>query len=232
MPEKLTNIYQRFISFLDRRKYELLLLGLVQHLVVGIFVLDFQFYVRVLWPVNMVILAILSTGLFLDNKHWVNKLKLPFFFAVILFPLGLPIFGGLNGYLIALSVTYILFYLILFVQVFRYMIKPSYINIDLITSAVCGFLLLIEIFVFTAYLMVQIDPQSFANIDLSNPPSTYTDLVYFCSVTLTTIGYGDISPFTHQAKLITSFFGITGQFYQVMLVGVLISKFTNRSRSQ
>lgn len=232
MPEKLTNIYQRFISFLDRRKYELLLLGLVQHLFVGIFVLDFQFYVRVLWPVNMVILAILSTGLFLDNKHWVNKLKLPFFFAVILFPLGLPIFGGLNGYLIALSVTYILFYLILFVQVFRYMIKPSYINIDLITSAVCGFLLLIEIFVFTAYLMVQIDPQSFANIDLSNPPSTYTDLVYFCSVTLTTIGYGDISPFTHQAKLITSFFGITGQFYQVMLVGVLISKFTNRSRSQ
>lgn len=231
MVERSKSVYNRFFYFLDQRKYELLLIGLIQHLFVGIFVLDFQFYVRVLWPVNMVILAILALGLFLNNKHWVNNLKLPLFVAVILFPLGLPFLGELSGYFIVLSITYILFYSILFVQVFRYMIRPSYINIDLITSAICGFLLLIEIYVFTAYLLVDINPHSFVNIDLSNPPSTFTDLVYYCSITLTTIGYGDISPVTHQAKLITSLFGITGQFYQVLLVGVLISKFTNRNKS-
>ncbi|MDR9418542.1 potassium channel family protein [Gracilimonas sp.] len=231
MPESNQSTFRVFSNFLVKRKYELLLLGLVQHLFVGIFVLDFDFYVRTLWPVNMVILAVLASGLFLDTKHWVNRLKIPLFASVILFPIGLPFFGEIPGYFIALSVTYILFYLVLFIQVFRYMIRPSYINIDLITSAICGFLLLVEIFVFVAYFLIHLEPQSFANVDLTNPPSTYTDLVYYCSITLTTIGYGDISPITHQAKLITSFFGITGQFYQVLLVGVLISKFTNRSGS-
>ncbi|WP_020402482.1 potassium channel family protein [Gracilimonas tropica] len=225
------SIYKSFYLFLGKRKYELLLLGLIQHLFVGIFVLDFQFYVRILWPVNMVILAILASGLFLETEHWINRFKMPLFVAVILFPIGLPFFGEIDGYFVALSLTYVLFYLVLLVQVFRYMIRPSYINIDLITAAICGFLLMIEVFVFVAYMLVHLDPGSFANVDLSNPPSTFTDLVYFSSVTLTTIGYGDISPVTHQAKLISSFFGITGQFYQVLLVGVLISKFTSRKNS-
>lgn len=232
MPESNQSTFRAFSNFLVNRKYELLLLGLVQHLFVGIFVLDFDFYVRILWPVNMLILAVLASGLFLDTQHWLNRFKIPLFAAVILFPIGLPFFGQVPGYFIALSVTYILLYLVLFVQVFRYMIRPSYINIDLITSAICGFLLLLEIFVFVAYLLIHIEPSSFANVNLTNPPSTYTDLVYYCSITLTTIGYGDISPVTHQAKLITSFFGITGQFYQVLLVGVLISKFTNRSGTE
>jgi hypothetical protein len=224
------NLYQRSLSFFGKRKYELLLIGLLQHLFVGIFVLDFDFYVRILWPVNMLILAIFASGLFLESEHWLNHFKIPLFIGVILFPIGLPFFGEIGGYFVALSITYVLFYLVLFIQVFRYMIRPSYINIDLITAAICGFLLLLEIFVFVAYLHIHLDPQAFANIDLSNPPSTYTDLVYYCSITLTTIGYGDISPSTHQAKLISSFFGITGQFYQVLLVGVLISKFTNKRK--
>lgn len=230
MSKNIQNLYKVFRILLGERKYELLLIGLVQHLFVGIFVFDFDFYVRILWPVNMVILAILASGLFLETEHWINRFKFPLFIAVILFPVGLPFFDEISGYFIVLSVTYVLFFILLFVQVFKYMIRPSYINLDLITAAVCGFLLLIEIFVFTAHVFIQLDPQSFANIDLSNPPSIYTDLVYYCSITLTTIGYGDITPVTHHAKLTSSVFGIAGQFYQVLLVGILISKFTNRNR--
>lgn len=231
MGKGLQNLYKVFTILLRDRKYELLFIGLVQHLFVGIFVHDFEFYVRILWPVNMVILAALSSGLFLENDNWFNRLKIPLFLAVILFPIGLSFFGHIPGYFTALSITYILFYIVLFIQVFRYMIRPSYINIDLITSAVCGFLLLIEIFVFVAYLFIHLDPQSFSNVDMSNPPSIFTDLVYYCSVTLTTIGYGDITPFSHQTKLTSAVFGIAGQLYQVLLVGVLISKFTNRTKN-
>lgn len=54
------------------------------------------------------------------------------------------------------------------------------------------------------------------------------DLVYFCSITLTTIGYGDITPNAYYTKLATSLIGIAGQFYSVVLLGILISKFTSR----
>jgi hypothetical protein len=223
------NILKVMTIFLQEKKYELLFLGLMQHLFVGIFVHDFEFYVRILWPVNMVILAILSTGLFLDTDHWLKRLRLPLYLAVILFPIGLTFFGDLPGYINALSIAYIIFFLVLFIQVFRYMIRPSYINIDLITSAVCGFLLLIEIFVFVSYLMIHLDPQAFTNVNLNDQPSMFTDLVYYSSITLTTIGYGDISPVSHQAKLVSAVFGIAGQLYQILLVGVLISKFTAKS---
>jgi hypothetical protein len=61
---------------------------------------------------------------------------------------------------------------------------------------------------------------------MSSPSAVYMDLVYFCSITMTSIGFGDILPNNHVTKLITSLFGIIGQFYSVVLVGILISKFT------
>ena len=59
--------------------------------------------------------------------------------------------------------------------------------------------------------------------------AVYMDLVYFNSITLTSIGYGDLTPGTHYTKLITAFIGIVGQFYSVVLVGILISKFSSKS---
>lgn len=213
-------------DFLHTYKYILLLIGLMQHLFVGIFIGDFEFYVKILWPVNMVILAILASGLFLETHHWTNRFKFLLFLAVIFFPIALQFFD--ESTVFYLSLTYVLFFCVIFVQVFKYMIQPSYINIDLIIAAICGFLLLLEIFVFTAHVFIYLDPASYNGIDLSNSPSIFTDLVYYCSITLTTIGYGDITPLTHHAKLTASLFGITGHFYQVMLVGVIISKFINR----
>lgn len=223
-----THRMSKIKDFLHTHKYILLLIGLMQHLFVGIFIGDFEFYVKILWPVNMVIFAILASGLFLETHHWTNQVKFLLFIAVILFPIALQFFHESTVFYMSLNITYVLFFGVIFVQVFKYMIQPSYINSDLIIAAICGFLLLIEIFVFTAHVFIHLDPASYTGIDLSNSPSIFTDLVYYGSITLTTIGYGDITPLTHHTKLTASLFGITGQFYQVMLVGVLISKFVSR----
>jgi hypothetical protein len=45
----------------------------------------------------------------------------------------------------------------------------------------------------------------------------------------TTVGFGDISPGTYQARLVVALLGIVGQFYTVVLLGILISKFTSAS---
>lgn len=73
------------------------------------------------------------------------------------------------------------------------------------------------------------NPQSFKGIDTTSPAAIFTDLVYFCSITFTSIGFGDITPNNHITKLITSFIGIAGQFYTVVLVGILLSKFVSKT---
>jgi hypothetical protein len=220
---------QTILNFIHKKKYELLLLALVQHLFIGIFLSNLPFYTKVIWPINMLILGIASVGVFIEKGRWKNLIQKVLFLLVFALPIGLTFWGSNPYYFIFLNIGYVVFFSFIFWEVLNYLIKPSYINTDIISASACGYFLLIEISTFLLQFFVYQNPQSFKGIDLSSPASTYMDLVYFSSITLTSIGFGDITPNTHYTKLITSFFGIAGQFYSVVLVGILISKFVSKT---
>jgi hypothetical protein len=218
---------QNLLNYIHKRKYELLLLALVQHLFIGIFLSDLSFYTKLIWPINMLILGIASVGVFVEKGQWKNVIQKVLFVSVVALPIGLSFFNNNIFYFLFLNIAYVLFFLFIFWEVLKYLIKPSYINTDIISASACGYFLLIEISTFLLQFFVYQNQESFKGIDFTNPANTYIDLVYFSSITLTSIGFGDITPNTHYTKLITSFFGIAGQFYSVVLVGILISKFTS-----
>lgn len=217
-------------NFLNKRKYEILLIALIQHLYIGIVVSDMPFYTEILWPINMVILGLASVGVFIEKRKIKNIVKNILAIIVIALPVLLPFFKGVHEFMLILNLSYVLFFLFIFLEVFKFLIKPSYINTDIISAAACGMFLLIEIFVFLFQIWVYTDHNSFKGIDYTSPAHTFIDLVYYCSITLTTIGYGDITPSAHYTKLAASLIGISGQFYSVVLVGILISKFTSNGK--
>jgi hypothetical protein len=223
-------MYKTTLAFLHHRKYELLLFALIQHLFIGIFLSDLAFYTKVIWPINMLILGAASVGVFIEKGHWKNLIQKTLFLLVLALPIGLSFLGNSRPYFLFLNIAYVVFFLFIFWEVLRYLIKPSYINTDVISASACGYFLLIEISTFLLQFFVVQNPQSFKGIDGSLSALTYMDLVYFSSITLTSIGFGDILPNTYYTKLITSFFGIAGQFYSVVLVGIIISKFTSHNR--
>lgn len=216
--------------FLHKRKYELLLIALIQHLFIAIFLNDLSFYTKVIWPINMVILGIASLGVFIEKGKSKNIIQTLFFLVVLALPIGLTFVGNNLYYFIFLNISYVVFFLFIFLEVLKYLIKPSYINTDIISASACGYFLLIEISTFLLQFFLYQNPESFKGIGFSNPAETYVDLVYFSSITLTSIGFGDITPNSHNTKLLTSFFGIAGQFYSVVLVGILISKFSSNDK--
>jgi voltage-gated potassium channel len=57
-------------------------------------------------------------------------------------------------------------------------------------------------------------------------------LIYFSLTTLSTIGYGDITPLTLQARYAAVAEGITGQFYLAILVARLVGIQMSQSVSQ
>lgn len=177
----------------------------------------------------MLILGTASVGVFIEKGHWKNIIQKILFLLVVALPIGLAFFSNNIAYFLFLNIAYVVFFLFIFWEVLKYLIKPSYINTDIISASACGYFLLIEISTFLLQFFVVQNPQSFKGIDGSMSALTYIDLVYFSSITLTSIGFGDITPNTHYTKLITSFFGIAGQFYSVVLVGILISKFTSNN---
>lgn len=226
------NFYQRtqnILNYIYKRKYELLLFALIQHLFIGILLNDLVFYTKVIWPINMLVLGIASVGVFIEKGYWKNIIQKILFLIVLALPIGLSFFGNSISYFLFLNIAYVAFFLFIFWEVLKYLIKPSYINTDIMSASACGYFLLIEISTFLLQFFVVQNPNSFKGIDSSMSAKTYIDLVYFSSITLTSIGFGDITPNTHYTKLITAFFGIAGQFYSVVLVGILISKFTSNN---
>lgn len=216
-------------KIIQNKKYELLLIALVLHLYISIFLEDLTFYTKIIWPINMLILGIASIGVFIEKGHWKNFIQNILFLVVFALPIGLTFFSKNHFYFLFLNVCYVFFFLYIFLEIIKFLVKPSYINIDIISAAACGYFLLIEISTFLMQFFVYQNPQAFKGIDLSSPAATYIDLVYFSSITLTSIGFGDITPNLHTTKLITALFGIAGQFYTVVLVGILLSKFVSNN---
>jgi hypothetical protein len=53
------------------------------------------------------------------------------------------------------------------------------------------------------------------------------DFMYFAFVTLTTLGYGDISPVSGVGRSLSIFISLTGQLYLVIIMALIIGKYLN-----
>lgn len=218
----------KLVKILHRRKYEVLLFALVQHLFIGIFLPYLSSYTVLLWAVNLIILGLSSIGVFIEKGKFKNIIRNVLFIVVFILTFIVPFIQKFNRFYPVLGISYVMFFSFIFFEVIKFLIRPGYINIDIIVAAACGYFLLIEISVFLMMSIFYINPHSFSGISAVSVPATYVDFIYFCSITFTSIGFGDILPNTHYTKLLTSFLGISGQFYTVMLVGILISKFSSQ----
>lgn len=221
-------MYNNILAFLYKHKYELLLVALIQHLFIGIFLQDLTFYRNVIWPIDMLILGIASIGVFTEKSRWKIIIKKIIFITVLALPVLLPIYANSINYFLFLNLVYVLYFAFIFTEVIKFLIKPSYINEDVISASACGYFLLIEISTFLFQFLFYNNPNSFKGVSTASNSEIFIDLVYFSSITLTSIGFGDITPNIPATKLLTSFFGIAGQFYSVVLVGILISKFSSK----
>lgn len=213
-------------SFLHRRKYELLLAALVQHLFIAVLIPDLGLYTRWVWPVNMVLLGVLCVGVFADWSPAQRALKHLLHAAVVLLPAGPILYGPAPAVMIGLSLCYTAFFALIGAAVLRYLLRPSYISVDIVLAAMCGYLLLLESSIFLMQGLWYAVPGSFRGLDESSFPATYLDFVYFCSITLTSTGFGDVTPSHHITKLAVSMMSVLGNFYSVILMGVLIGKYT------
>nr|WP_290933247.1 hypothetical protein [Haliscomenobacter sp.] len=105
------------------------------------------------------------------------------FILVLGFPITLPFAAHVPNFMLALNVSYVVFYVFIFWEIMKFLIRPSYINVDVISASACGYFLLIEMSVFLLQIYVYANPNSFKGLNTTDPASIYMDLVYFCSIT-------------------------------------------------
>jgi voltage-gated potassium channel len=60
-------------------------------------------------------------------------------------------------------------------------------------------------------------------------PTDNADLKYFSYVTMTTLGYGDISPVSQLARATAVFFSLLGQIYLAVVIALIVGKYVSHS---
>jgi hypothetical protein len=63
------------------------------------------------------------------------------------------------------------------------------------------------------------------DIDIS-----YSHFTYYSFVTLTTLGYGDITPLSYPARSLSTVEAVTGQLYLAVMIAGLLGAYISQSR--
>jgi ion channel len=120
------------------------------------------------------------------------------------------------------------------VLVVRSLFSNEAVSFDSIIGAACGYLF-VGLGWAVCYVMIErLRPGSFALSPSLTTPGEHSQLLpqlltYYSFVTLTTVGYGDVSPVAPAARTLSWMEAIAGQFYLAVIVAGLVSMIVSNS---
>jgi len=130
------------------------------------------------------------------------------------------------------------FFFNLFIVVFmvRHIAKSKKVDATIIVNSINGYLL-IGILGSALLAMAEILQKSLYHLDTGainfagGTARGFHDFLYFSFVTLTTLGYGDVTPVSAFAKSATIIIAVTGRLYLTILIAILVGKFLSRTET-
>jgi len=192
--------------------------------------LVYIFIIGLLDPVTdtRLIYAILITFIFLISAFATNDTKGRFFYLPVFVILmnwvtwffNLPFLSEATSIVSTLFFLYIIVYLVVRVAGSREVGPLEFlesINVYLLLG-IAGSLLFMA--VYESY------PGAY-NFS-GNQISKQAQFIYYSFVTMTTLGYGDITPNNPLARSLSIFFSVAGQLYLTMIIALLVGKYLSR----
>jgi voltage-gated potassium channel Kch len=124
------------------------------------------------------------------------------------------------------------FLLWVLVVVLREVFRPRTSEVDAVVGALCGFLLILMMFVGVHGLIEALSPDSYRTDGLPFAGRSDAMLLatfqYFSTITLTTVGFGDIVAVTPVARLVTGLEAMVGQLYLAVVIATLVGRVAAR----
>ena len=130
-----------------------------------------------------------------------------------------------------------LFFVAVAGRIIRSIFTSRDISVDSIFGAICGYLLLGVACALVYAMIYAANPESFHFGDLVRQQVEQGDyrrdvFTYYSFVTLTTVGYGDVTPLSTPARTLSWVEAMTGQMYLAVLVAGLISSLVARNSAR
>jgi hypothetical protein len=179
-----------------------------------------------------ILIDVLWSAIFVSAIYAVSQKKRHILIAVLL---ALPMLGSIwTKYFVQNKALVVVgglcgaaFFLFAIIQMLIFIYSHKKVTRDLIVGAAVVYLFMALMWTFIFVVVETLHPGSF-NLPEGQGLTATNQFVYYSFVTLTTLGYGDITPITSLARSLCILEAVIGQLYLVVqvawLVGVHVSQ--------
>src|SRR6266536_1961615 len=114
------------------------------------------------------------------------------------------------------------------VNLLRFVLCAPSVNLEVLCASISAYLMLGLIWTIAYWLVAQVTPTAFAfNTNTGTKESMEGfNAFYFSFITLSTVGYGDITPVSKVARTLAAMEAITGLFYVAVLISRLVALYS------
>ncbi len=177
------------------------------------------------------LMDVFFTAIFLSAVYAVSQKRGVFFVAFLIALLTVALvwindFTGISSFGMAGNILGTLFLAFTAIMILSYLFRADEVTGDMIMGAICVYFLFGLIWAFVFSILETTQPGSFkmAQGTVSQPAFTY-----YSYVTLTTLGYGDITPISAPARSLSLLEAMMGQLYLAVLVARLVGLHISQS---
>jgi len=124
----------------------------------------------------------------------------------------------------------IIFFQIIIIRLIIQIARSKEVNTNVIFESINGYLLMGIMFASWVAILISFIPDAFNTFD----PNTINiqEIFYFTFVTLTTLGYGEITPQIPIAKSLAILISTSGQLYIAIIIAMLVGKFAGNQQNK
>ena len=124
------------------------------------------------------------------------------------------------------DIAYMLFLLTFYVAAIRLVgrevLLTGSVDLNKVIGSIALYFMLGLLFSALFTLLLHFSPEALRGLEVTRPLDQLSSTVYFSFVTLTTLGYGDITPVTPLARFLVILESVTGMFYLALIVASLV----------
>ena len=109
----------------------------------------------------------------------------------------------------------------------RFVLRAPSVNTEVLSASISAYLMLGLLWTVAYWLVAQVTPNAFAFNTGTKETMAGFNAFYFSFVTLSTVGYGDITPVSKVARMLAAMEAMTGLLYVAVLIARLVALYSS-----
>ncbi len=216
-------LFDSLQTLLHSKERFLILMGLIMALLVLGPILERFVAIRILIDIFLtaIVLSMLYIATYKNRLVQIGRLLA----IIMLISLWLKYFFNYEVFAAASMMIGVLFTVVVTAHTLAFIIRSETVTREVLYAAMVVYLLAAQLWALVYTFLDLIDPASF---NLPQGQSDFLLFEYYSFVTLTTLGYGDITPLTKVAKAFSVLEAVVGQLYLVVVVAWFVGMYVSR----